>query len=213
MRKPQTLAQGSQVLLDEFRGKTVVTGRYGRMCGEHHLTRYAGSRAFEIQALILHAVANRLQNCKCAVSFIQVQDPGSHPHCTQRVETSYTQQQFLPDPGAPISSVEPRSQLPVLGRISFNVRIEKQKIAPADLDTPDFYANGAAACLNFECHGLALKSDGGLHRQLIGVSRQVLFPLPAISVQTLAEIALAIKQTNADEGNAQVRCALDVIAG
>ncbi len=37
--------------------------------------------------------------------------------------------------------------------------------------------------------------------------------LPALAVEPLAEVALAVKQADADQGNVQVRGALDVIAG
>ena len=190
------------MFLDQIGGKTVVTCRHGSVRGEHDFTRDASGRAVKIQALVLHAMSNGLQNRKDAMPLIQVQDSGSEPHRTQSTISPHAQQQFLTDSRTPVSTVEPRGQLAVLGSISFDIGIEKKKIAAADFDAPDFYADGAAERLDIDRRCFALASDGRLHRQLIDVGRKVFFPLPAISIQALAKIALAIKQPNAGQGNA-----------
>ena len=61
--------------------------------------------------------------------------------------------------------------------------------------------------------GLAVASDGRLHRQLVDVGVEVLFVLPAVVVEALAEVALVVEQADADERDAQVAGALDVVAG
>ena len=61
--------------------------------------------------------------------------------------------------------------------------------------------------------GLAVGADGGLHRQLVDVGLEVLFVLPAVLVEALAEVALAVEEADADERDAEVGGALDVVAG
>ncbi len=78
---------------------------------------------------------------------------------------------------------------------------------------PHLRANGAAARLDLHRDRLALGPDGRLHGQLVDVGRQIFFLLPAVAVQPLAEISLAVKQADADQRNTQVGRALDVIAG
>ena len=70
-----------------------------------------------------------------------------------------------------------------------------------------------AAGLNFDDDGFAILADGRLHGALIDVGLEVLFTLPAILVEALQEVALAIEQADADEGNIEVGGALDVVAG
>jgi len=52
-----------------------------------------------------------------------------------------------------------------------------------------------------------------LHGQGIGVVVRVGLLLPAVDVQVLAEVPLLVQQAHADQGNAQVGRALEVVAG
>ena len=61
--------------------------------------------------------------------------------------------------------------------------------------------------------GLAVGPDGRLDRQQVGVVVEVRFLLPAVGVERLAEVALGIKQADADQRDAQVAGALEVVAG
>ena len=60
---------------------------------------------------------------------------------------------------------------------------------------------------------LAVLADGDLQRQLGDVGFDVFLALPSLHVETLAEVSLLVKQAHADERNAEVRRALDVVAG
>ena len=97
--------------------------------------------------------------------------------------------------------------------IAFDVGVEQKQIAAPDLHAPDFRADGSAAGLDLNRDGLAVRSDGGFHGQLVDIGLDVFFLLPAGAIEALPEVSLAIKQSDADQGNAQVGRALDVIAG
>ena len=60
------------MLLDQVSRETIMPRRHGSMRGEHHLAGHSHGGAVEIESLILHAMTNRLENCKAAVPFIQV---------------------------------------------------------------------------------------------------------------------------------------------
>src|SRR5437588_186181 len=181
------------MFFDQVGRKPIVTRRHRSMRRKDNFARNARSRTIEIQPLILHAVSNRLQNRKAAMPFVQVQDPRRNSHRPQSAKSSYAQQQFLADSGAAISPVQTRSQFAVLGGISFHVGIEQEKIAAARFDAPDFCTNGSTSRLDFDRRGVALASNGRLDGQLVEVRAEVFFPLPAVSIQALAEISLAIK--------------------
>jgi len=65
----------------------------------------------------------------------------------------------------------------------------------------DLYRDRNAVCPN-----------GQLHGQLGDVPLEVILLLPAVLIQLLAEIALAVKQTDTEQRDAQIGSALDVVA-
>src|SRR5260370_38349814 len=91
--------------------------------------------------------------------------------------------------------------------------MEQEKSAASSFPAPPSGADGAATGMDLALDGLAAGSDGRFHGQLVDIHLQVFFLLPAAAVEPLPEVALAIKQADADERNAQVRGALDMIAG
>ena len=58
----------------------------------------------------------------------------------------------------------------------------------------------------------AVGPDRRFHGKLVDIGLEVFLMLPAVAVKTLAEISLAIKQAHADERDAEIGGALDVIA-
>ena len=179
-----------------------MAGGHRRVRREDDFARNARHGLVEAQAFLLHALANRLEHGKAAVSFVQVQNAGRDPHRLQRAKTADAEQQFLADPRcAPSPPYKSRRQFAILRSISFDVGIQQQQIAAADLHAPDFRADRAGACLDLHRHGLAVDSDGGFHRQLVDVRLQIFFLLPAVAIEALAEISLAVKQADADQRN------------
>src|SRR5208283_2121935 len=61
--------------------------------------------------------------------------------------------------------------------------------------------------------GSAIDSYGGFHGQVVDIDFEVLFALPAVAIQALTEISLAIKQAHGNQRDAQIGGALNVIAG
>ncbi len=213
VRKAQRLAQRAQMLFDQFGVEAVVAGGHRRVRGKDHFAGNAGHGLIEADALVLHAAANRFQNGKSAVAFVQVQNAGRDAHGSQRAEAADAEQQFLADTDARIAAIQPRGEFAILGRVAFDVGIEQQQIAAPDLHAPDFRADGAAAGLDLHRDRLAVRSDRRFHGQLVDIGLEVFFLLPAGAIQALAEISLAVEQADADQRNVQIGRALDVIAG
>ena len=118
----------------------------------------------------------------------------------------------MADSRARVSTVQVRSKFSVLRCIPVDVRVEKKQIAASNFHAPDLRSEGAAWSINLNHDGFAIGADGRLHRLLVDVRLEIFFLLPAVAVEPLQEIALAIKQTDADQRNIQVGCALDVVA-
>ncbi len=213
MGQPEFFAQRPEMLLDEIGAKAIMTGRYRGMRGEDNFARHARGSLLEAHPFFFHAAANCFEHGKSTVPLVEVQHARSNAHRAQRAHAANAEQKFLPDADAFITAVQARSQLAIFGHIPFYIRIEQQQIAAADADTPDFRLDITAAGIDPHHDLLAALADRGLHREKVHVGVQILFLLPAGLVQVLAEIALAIKQSDSDERNVEVGSALDVIAG
>src|ERR1700722_16052417 len=61
-------------------------------------------------------------------------------------------------------------------------------------------------------HWPAVLSDRRFHRQVIDVRLEIFFALPAVATKPLPEISLTVEQADANQRDAKIRCALDVIA-
>ena len=211
--KTERIPQRPKMLLDQAGVEAVVARGNGSVRGKGHFAAHARHRLIEIQALFLHAAANRFEHRKSAVPFVQVQNAGRDSHRFQGAEASTPKQQFLADSNAAIAAIQPRSELAILRRVSFDVRIEQEQIAASHLHAPHFRADRAAARLNLHGDRFALGADGRFHGHVADIGLKVFFLLPAILVQALPEIALAVKQSDPNQGNAQIGGALDVVPG
>src|ERR1700680_5137802 len=72
--------------------------------------------------------------------------------------------------------------------------------------------NRTAAGLDLRHHRPAVLANRRLQRQLIDVRLHILFQLPTVAIQTLAKISLPVKQTDADQRNAESGCALNMVS-
>ena len=99
--KCRALAQRPQMLFHQFGVKTVVARGHGSVSREHYFARDPRHGLIKAESLVLHAAADRFQNRKSAVAFVEVKNARSDAHCPQRAEASDAQQQFLADTNAP----------------------------------------------------------------------------------------------------------------
>src|SRR5205807_1749493 len=98
-----------------------------------------------------------------------------------------SQQQFLANTLTAISTVQTRGELTILGSVSFDVRIQQKQIATAYFDPPDLGPNAAGPREYCDVNRRSILSDCRFHRQVIDVRWQILFMLPPVFVQALAE--------------------------
>jgi hypothetical protein len=198
VRNAQRIAQRPQVLLDQVGAEAVVSRRHRRVRGKDHLARNLAGSGVEVQAVILHAAANGLEDRESAVALVQVQNARRDAHGFKRAIAAHSQQQLLPDACARVTAVKARSRLQILGRVAGHIRVKQQQIAAAHLHAPHLGANRTAARGNLHHHRLAVRADGLLHRQLIHIRLEILLALPSGSVQALQKVALPIEQPDSD---------------
>src|SRR5271169_5600825 len=117
------------MLLNQNRIEAVVTGGNRCVGRKNYFAGNPRNGSVEIQAFLLHAAANRFEDGKPAVPFVQMQNAWRNAHRLEGAEAAHAQKQFLTDSKAAIPAIEPRSELPILGGVSFYVRIEQEQSA------------------------------------------------------------------------------------
>ena len=183
------------MLFNQIRVKSIVAGRHRRMGCENHLSRNAAHRFVEADTFILHPVSDCFEHRKGAVPFIQMKHTGSDSHGSQGTETSDSEQEFLANSNASIAAIEAGGQVSILGRITCDVRIEKNDVTPADLQSPDSRADGTGSCLDLHQN---VRSNRQFQRQFGDVGLEVFLLLPAVAIQALAKITLVVEQADTD---------------
>ena len=213
MRDAEGVAQRPEMFVYQVGRESVVARRHRRMGGEDGAPAYLPGRGLEVDALPLDAPAHRFEHRERAVPLVEVEDAGHDAQRMQRLQPADAEQQLLPNAHADVAPVEPRRQGAVLRRVPLDVRVEQQERPPPHGRLPYPRAQGSGAGRDHRHDRLAVRPDRRLQWQLGEVYLRVVLLLPAGGVEPLPEIALAIEQADADERDAQVGGALDVVAG
>src|SRR3974390_2238053 len=105
---------------------------------EDDFARHPGNCCLESQTLILHAHANRFEDGKCAVAFVEVKDTGRNSQGFEDAESSDSEQQLLADSNAEIAAIEARGKFAIFRSVALYIGIEQVEVTATDLDAPDF---------------------------------------------------------------------------
>src|SRR5262249_45934553 len=81
------------------------------------------------------------------------------------------------------------------------------------LDAPDAGPRFASWKRDADGNGLAVGTVFRFERQIVEIVFRIAFLLPAVLVEVLAEVAKPVHEANAHEGEAQVACRLQMVAG
>ncbi len=110
-----------------------------------------------------------------------------------------------------IAAVQPRGELTVLGAVAVDVRIEQQQGVPPDRDLPDAGDDGTRSRLDLEDERFAI-AQRRLNGQQLAVDVEIILVLPPFVIEPLTEVSLVVVQADADQRDAEIRRALEVIA-
>ena len=140
-------------------------------------------------------------------------DAGRDAQRGERPHAADAEQQLLADADALVAAVEPRRQLAILGLVAVDVRVEQQQRVAADRELPDARGDRAGARVDRHDDRRRRSSSAGRIGSSAAVDVDVVLVLPAVEVEPLPEVALVVVEADADERDAEIRRALDVIAG
>src|SRR5262249_18560201 len=111
-----------------------------------------------------------------------------------------------------MGAVEPGRQLAIFGLVALDVRVQQEQRRASHRYLPHTGKQRPCSRVDRDDDRNAARQRG-TNRQLAVIERDVVLVLPARDVEPLTEVALVVIQADGDERQAEVRRALDVIAG
>ena len=133
---------------------------------------------------------------------------GVQAECSQGPDAADAEHDLLAQAVLDVAAVEAVGDAGGLAGCSRrHVGVEQVQRDPADVDAPDRDRDVLAADLEADLQPV------GVHRQPVRVRAGERLLLPAVGVEALVEVALAVEQPDADERHAEVGRRLQVVAG
>ena len=196
----------------------IDTGRNGGVSGKDRARTGLRERRIKTQALT-HELADAFEAEEARVPLVEVEDvslaaplklgkplDGSH--------AADAEHDLLFNAVEVVATVKAVGDLTGTLVVAFNIRIEeKQRDAPhlclpqSDRDDP------LAGERDIHAHLVTVGIRHGHDREILSDVLLVVFLLPAFAVERLGEVAPLIKQTHADEIDAEIRGGLQVVTG
>ena len=135
-RDTRGIAMLAQEALGEREVERLVTFRNGSVSREHRVGRDDLVGFLDGEPRLLPQLAHTLDAQEDDVTFVEVPNARIDVECAQESDTTDTEHELLRDSRFAIADVEPVGDLPVLLRVSRNVRVEKVEIATSDDESP-----------------------------------------------------------------------------
>src|SRR5690348_1965753 len=109
------------MFLDESGVEAIVPRRDRSMRRKYDLAGNLSGGVIEADAFIFHSAANCFEDGEPAVAFVHVVDARRDAHGAECANSPNSEQQLLADTHTPVSSIQPRRKLPVLGGVSIDI--------------------------------------------------------------------------------------------
>ena len=194
--------------------EAIMAGGDGRVGGEDDFAGNLAGGGVEVEAFFVHARADGFKDGEAAVAFVEMQDAGRDAHGLERAEAADAEQQFLTNAGARSRRRRgARWCRDPQARCRVRWSREGSRSQRPTLTCQTLARMAAPRVAISMTTGSPFDADGGLHGELIDVGLEILFALPAVLVEALQEVSLAVEEADADERDVEIGCALDVIAG
>ncbi len=134
-------------------------------------------------------------------------------HSPKHPYSAHTENPLLPHPELGPAGVEFVHQPAVVGMVGIEVRVEQVDGNPSHHDLPGSHVHRPSRGLHRREPGLPAGSHHRHQRRGAHVVLFVAVLLPAFQAQPLIEVALAVEQPYADQGNTEVTGGFAVVAG
>ena len=146
------------------------------------------------------------------MALVEVPDVGLDGESAQGPHAAHAEDQLLVQPHLPAADVEDVGDRPVRGVVDGVIRVEQEHGDATDLDGPYVDMDGPLRQLDRDGQRVALAPERARERHPDEVVVGVAVLLVAVSVDRLAEVAVAVQQADPDERQRHVAGGLHVVA-
>ena len=147
------------------------------------------------------------------MAFVNVPDGWLEADGREGADATDAEQDFLFDAIGLVAAVKAMGDFAVALGVLRQPGVEQDQLDVANLDLPELGLNGAPGKLDRHQHFIALRIKHRGNRQVIEIGVVIRCLLMPVGGQRLLEIALAVKQPDADKRQAHVAGCLAVIPG
>ena len=147
------------------------------------------------------------------MTLVHVTDAGVDSQRLQGPDSADSQQHLLPDPHFAVAAVQNRGDFAVVRFVAFEVGVEQEKGDAADVGAPYPGGYGAVRVGDLDGQGGPRGVGDRLDRKAVEVVLGIGLELPAVRVERLPEVPLAIQETDPGQGEAEVARRLQVVPG
>jgi hypothetical protein len=196
-----------EVVIKKRAWKDIKSSR-DRRVGCKDISRF-GDRRGQIGCplMLLHTLSNPLESQKCAMAFVHMTDCGSQTKDIEGTKAANAKEELLLDAGFLVTTVEIAGN-PLIGLVVFrNKGIEENQLHTADICNPDAAANTAIGKCDIDCVASIAQ------REVFWMHGRIVFDLPAVVVDILAEIALSVEKAYGGQRDTKVTGCFAVVTG
>src|ERR1043166_4447472 len=167
----------------------------------------------DLRCTVKELFAEQFECQKCRMPLIHMihcrmkTERAQHPHATD------AENDFLANARIDITSIRERGQATKILGILRNVGIEKIDGTAADIDPPNLEMHRAVSYRHAANKRLPKEILDEFDRNESGIRRGITFLLVAVGIDMLLEIALTVKQTDADQGESDVAGRFHMVSG
>jgi len=147
------------------------------------------------------------------VALVHVIDRWLFAKFVEKFYAADTEENLLVDTHILVTAIDAAADVAVMGFIGRNIGVEQIECSAANLEAPCLCKNFTLCYINRNDQVIALSIGHFFNRKAFRVLKRVVFGLPSILVEVLAEVALFVKQGNANKINAKVAGRFQVVSG
>src|SRR5262249_46689608 len=148
--------------------------------------------------------ANSLQPAESGVPLVHVTHGRSFPQSAECPDAANPQYHLLANPHVIVTAVELRGDVPIFRGIFRDVRVQEIEWNPSDLNAPDTGPNFSAGKRDVDKKRQPIGFGFRYERKIEEIVFRIPFLLPAVDIEVLPKVPLAVHEPDAGEGNAEV---------
>ena len=203
----------AEVLFHQCWGKNVKSSRNRRVGGKE----IAGARGRqgngEGLSGLLHETPGALQQGEGGMPFVKMADVRFDPKRGQQSPTADPEHHFLFQAQFRAAAIQLAGDAAMHGEVGRVIRVEQVERQPAHLDPPGAQPDRVTGQRDLQPQPLAVRLAHWRDRQLSGIVIWIEGLLRSVPIDHLAEIAMLVEQTDADDGHAEIAGGFELIAG